>query len=118
MQAIKALRECRDISVNFIIRNSYSSHANTIELLAEEARGQYIDNILKSDLSLAVRGDANISCRFYEILSLGRVPLFVDTDCVLPMENVVDYKNSFFTLIIKICLISARSWQILWRFER
>ena len=101
MQAIKALRECRDISVNFIIRNSYSSHANTIELLAEEARRQYIDNILKSDLSLAVRGDANISCRFYEILSLGRVPLFVDTDCVLPMENVVDYKKFIFHIDYK-----------------
>lgn len=93
MQVIRALRMCRDVINNFIIRSSYSSHINTIELSLEEARRQYVNNILSSDLALAVRGDANASCRFFEILSLGRVPLFLDTDCVLPLADEIDYKK-------------------------
>lgn len=93
MRAIKALRKCRDVTVNFIIRGSYSSHINTIEVSSEDARRQYVDNILNSDLLLATRGDANYSCRFYEILSLGRAPLFIDTNCILPLEDVIDYKK-------------------------
>lgn len=93
MRAIKALRKCRDVTVNFIIRGSYSSHINTIEVSSEDARRQYVDNILNSDLLLATRGDANYSCRFYEILSLGRAPIFIDTDCVLPLQDEIDYKK-------------------------
>jgi len=34
-----------------------------------------------------------MSCRFYEILSLGRIPLFIDTDCVLPLEDIISYED-------------------------
>ena len=79
------------IKTNFLIRRSYSSHINTIERPAEELRREYIQNITHSDLALAIRGDANISCRFFEILSLGRVPLFLNTNCVLPLADEIDY---------------------------
>jgi hypothetical protein len=78
---------------NFITRRSYSSHINTVEKSPVELRNEYIRNIIDSDLALSVRGDANASCRFFEILSLGRVPLFVDTDCVLPLAEEIDYKK-------------------------
>lgn len=76
---------------NFIIRRSYSSHINTVEKSPVELRREYIENIADSDLALAVRGDANASCRFYETLSLGRVPLFINTECVLPLADELDY---------------------------
>lgn len=93
MKAIKALKGKNGIRNNFIIRRSYSSHEQTIELSPEDARRQFIENIIDSDFTLCVRGDANISCRFYETLSLGRIPLFINTDCVLPLENVVPYNE-------------------------
>lgn len=93
IKTIKEIKKCGNIIPKLILRTSYSSHINTIELPSEQVRAEYVRNILDSDLALSVRGDANMSCRFYEILSLGRIPLFIDTDCVLPLENVVDYKK-------------------------
>ena len=40
-----------------------------------------------------MRGDANAATRFYETLSLGRIPVFIDTACVLPLEDIIDYKD-------------------------
>ena len=33
--------------------------------------------------------------RFYEALSLGRIPVFIDTDCLLPWHDQIDYKAHF-----------------------
>ncbi len=93
MKVIKALEKCSNVLCNFIVRKSYSSHKLTIELPVEEARKQYIDNMVDSDFALCVRGDANSSCRFFEALSLGRIPLVVDTDCTFPLKDVIDYSK-------------------------
>jgi glycosyltransferase involved in cell wall biosynthesis len=52
-----------------------------------------VDNLVASDYALVVRGDANSSVRFYEALSLGRIPLFLDTACVLPLEAAINYRD-------------------------
>lgn len=115
IKALKALARSAMVKTNFIIRRSYSSHINTIEKTPEELRREYIENISDSDLALAVRGDANISCRFYEILSLGRVPFFVDTDCVLPLAEEIDYREfvvfADHTEISKLGEIAADFWK-------
>ncbi len=89
--ALKRLAASSKVLTNFIVRRAYGSHKATIELSPEEARRQYIENMENSDLALAVRGDSNFSQRFYEALSLGRIPLLIDTDCVLPLENELRY---------------------------
>ncbi len=38
-----------------------------------------------------MRGAGNFSIRFSEALSVGRVPLFVDSACVLPWPNLIDW---------------------------
>lgn len=83
---------------NFIIRHSYSSHINTVEKSPAELRWEYISSITDSDITLAVRGDANASCRLFEILSLGRIPLLINTDCALPLADELDYKK--FTIFV------------------
>lgn len=90
-EAIRALQHQNQVTTNFIIRSSYSGHSNTIEMDPETARKEYRDNMLQSDLALVVKGDGNFSYRFYEALSLGRVPLLIDTDCVLPCSDLLDY---------------------------
>ena len=30
--------------------------------------------------------------RLYETLCLGRIPLLINTDCILPFENIIDWK--------------------------
>jgi hypothetical protein len=92
-EAIAALRCSDAISTNFIIRSSYSGHKNTINVDPDVARKEYRDNMLQSDLALCVKGDGNFSYRFYEALSLGRIPLLIDTDCVLPLADRIDYDS-------------------------
>lgn len=92
-KALAILSKSGKVKTNFLIRKSYSGHAKTIELPPEKARAEYIDNIINSDFVLTVKGDGNFSYRFYEALSLGRIPLFVNTDCVLPLEDLVEYKK-------------------------
>ncbi|MCK6462533.1 MAG: exostosin family protein [Candidatus Pacebacteria bacterium] len=90
---IKILKRSRLVETNFIERKTYSGHASTISLPPEIARREYAENMSGSDLALVVRGNGNFSFRFYETLSAGRVPLFVDTDCALPLEQIVNYKD-------------------------
>lgn len=90
-KALNILLKSKHIISNFIIRKSYSGHAQTIDISPEVAREEFIQNIINSDFSLAIKGDGNYSDRFYEILSLGRIPVLVDTDCVLPFEDMINY---------------------------
>ena len=64
-----------------------------IQTLKSRVRTEYIHNILDSDYVLCVRGGGNFSFRFFEAMSLGRTPVLIDTDCVLPFDFVHDYKN-------------------------
>lgn len=92
-EAIAVLRKSGDVTCDFIIRSSYSGHSKTIRMDADTARREYRDNLLSSDLALCVKGDGNYSYRLYEALSLGRVPLLIDTQCVLPLDGRVDYDS-------------------------
>ena len=91
MKALKHLQKSTHIEPNFIIRSSYSGHASTIKTDAETARREYKENLLSSDYALVIKGDGNYSYRFYEALSLGRIPVLLDTECVLPLEDVIQY---------------------------
>ena len=56
-------------------------------------RKNFVKNVVESDYTLGVRGLRNTSIRFYETICCGRVPLFVNTDCVLPFDFLIDWKN-------------------------
>src|SRR5690606_19049993 len=45
------------------------------------------------DYVLCVRGAGNFSVRFYETLLMGRIPIFVNTDCLLPFEDKINWKK-------------------------
>ncbi|MCX6780950.1 MAG: hypothetical protein NT003_02435, partial [Candidatus Magasanikbacteria bacterium] len=90
---LKKLKRSNRVVSNFIIRKSFGSNKLTIKGSAEKARAEYIDNIANTDFSLAIRGDGNYSIRFYEILSMGRIPVLFDTECVFPMEKETDYDS-------------------------
>ncbi len=74
-----------------IERPFYALHSFSNAFDPTAVRNEYVQNLRECELALCVRGDANASQRLYEALSARRVPLLVDTDCVLPLEEVVDY---------------------------
>ncbi|ESA36804.1 exostosin family protein [Leptolyngbya sp. Heron Island J] len=58
-----------------------------------KARMDYVDNLVNSDYVFCCRGSGNYSNRFYEVLSCGRIPIFLDTDCKLPLEEFINWKD-------------------------
>ena len=81
------------IESRIIERSFYSMHRSGVSRDPKDLRREYVENLRECDLALCVRGDANASQRFYEALSASRVPLFLDTDCVLPLEEIIPYDD-------------------------
>jgi len=81
-----------EIDANFIIRDRYKAGAASgIALSNEQSRLEFVENILNNIYTVCVRGGGNFSKRFYETLACGRIPVFVDTDCVLPYEEFINW---------------------------
>lgn len=97
-QAIQVLQKSPLLTGNFIIRNSYSGHTHTVSESIEVLQKEFVDNVLNNDYGLDVRGDANASTRLFEMLSLGRIPVIVDTERNFPFSDKIDYSS--FALIV------------------
>ncbi|MGA3067876.1 MAG: exostosin family protein [Tepidisphaeraceae bacterium] len=91
--ALNALRRTPGIQSNFLTRNAYWAGAAKQSTSKFQARSQFLENLLGNDYTLCIRGAGNFSYRLYETLAAGRIPLFVNTLCVLPMEDQIDWKN-------------------------
>lgn len=89
---LQTLANATDLNCNFIFRKHYRGGAkNTSE--QERTTKEYYDNLLQSDYVLCVRGAGNFSVRLYETLLMGKIPIFVNTDCLLPLADEVDWKQ-------------------------
>jgi hypothetical protein len=89
---LKILEKSKSINTNFILRNKYRAGAKSIEQ-REKTTLEYYDNILQSDYIVCIRGAGNFSVRFYETLLMGKIPIFVNTNCLLPFEDKIIWKN-------------------------
>ncbi len=89
--AMRTLEKDSRVEARFLMRKSFSAHRESIELSPEQARREYVENIKRSLFTLAPRGDGTFSLRFYETLSLGRIPILIDTDMPLPLEDRIAY---------------------------
>jgi len=89
---LKRLETSALLETNFIYRNNYRAGYKTPEEL-EATTLEYYENVRNSDYVLCVRGGGNFSIRLYETLMMGRIPVFVNTDCILPQEDKIDWKK-------------------------
>lgn len=91
-EAVKVFLKSDLIRNQFILRNVFwGTQADASKRKKEKE--EFIANLINSDYILCSRGGGNFSYRFYETLSCGRIPLFINTDCVLPYDFEIDYKN-------------------------
>ncbi|SDS84594.1 exostosin domain-containing protein [Winogradskyella sediminis] len=89
---LKRLEAHPTIKTNFIYREKY--RAGTQNAMQRAASTQeFFDNINASDYVVCVRGAGNFSVRLYETLAMGRIPVFVNTDCILPFTDGIDWKE-------------------------
>mgnify|MGYP006432819635 CR=1 FL=1 len=86
------LEKAEDISTNFIKRKKYRAGIKT-DKSQHETTLEFHNNILNSQYIVCVRGGGNFSVRFYETLAMGRIPVFVNTDCLLPLADQINWKK-------------------------
>ena len=79
------------IMSNFILRKSFAEGVRNND---RNARITFIDNIINNDYTFCMRGEGNYSLRFYETLCLGRIPIFINTDCILPFHDEINWKEN------------------------
>ena len=99
-RVMRALSRSELVETNFIVRDGFLSGAylgndKWDQDLFAKARQDYVHNMLDSEYVLCTRGVGNYSIRFYETMSCGRVPLFIDTDCGLPYDWLINWRQQF-----------------------
>jgi hypothetical protein len=87
--AVRALAASPEIDARFVLRRRFGGDATAAD------RAQYAGNMLACDYALVARGRGNFSFRLYEAMSAGAIPVFIDTDCRLPFEDVIPYRDLF-----------------------
>jgi hypothetical protein len=91
--ALGALERDARVETHFVLRGTFWAEAFGDSAALMTARREHVQNMLESDYVLCVRGIGNFSYRLYETLSMGRIPIFVDTDCVLPLEFDIPWRD-------------------------
>ena len=89
-KVIRVIKKQKKYKFNFIQRK----HALTTET-KNEMRKQYIENLIESDFVLLIRWFWNYSIRQYEALSLGKIPIYIDTWAKLPFTEDIPYDDIF-----------------------
>ena len=80
------------IETNFIFRKKYFGGALTDQEKTAITRAFY-DNLQASQYVLCFRGAGNFSVRLYETLAMGRIPVFINTDCLVPLVDKLEWRN-------------------------
>jgi hypothetical protein len=95
--ALRLLCEHDGVDTNFVERERFLGGAisrGRVDAAAmRRVRDEYVRNMVESDYILCSRGAGNFSYRLYETLSCGRIPVFVDTDSVLPYDFVASWRD-------------------------
>ena len=95
--ALRALDRHRGVECQFVRRKqfwggAYGRFGRDLDRQLA-VRMEYVNNLFATDYTLCLRGAGNFSYRFYEVLSAGRIPLFVNTHCVLPFSDRIDWRR-------------------------
>jgi hypothetical protein len=88
---LRTLSKSQLIRSNLIIRKRFYGEINEQDRAKHQQ--EYIENMITSDYVLCIRGAGNFSYRLYETLACGRIPVFINTDCVLPYDFIIDWKQ-------------------------
>jgi hypothetical protein len=95
-RAIATLEQARDVDTEFVFRDAALCDADGNVGIHNSSRAyheEFVQNVVDTDYTLCTRGWGNFSFRLYETLCLGRIPILIDTDCVLPNTEHVDWSS-------------------------
>jgi len=95
---LQLLKSNKNLTTNFIFRQKYRAGVTSLKS-RETTTQEFYNNMYHNAYTLCLRGVGNFSVRFYETLAMGRIPVLIDTDCKLPLEEIIDWSKH--VLIIK-----------------
>jgi len=89
---------------DFILRDKWANGSSDSSAADSRSIGPsptskktFLTNMEDNLYNLCVRGTGNSSYRLYETLMMGRIPVFINTDCILPFESEIPWrKNTIF----------------------
>jgi hypothetical protein len=87
---LKELESYPSIKTDFIYRDKYRAGA-IIQEQRETSTAVFFKNLNDAPYTFCMRGAGNFSVRFYESLALGKIPILIDTDVQLPLEQLIDW---------------------------
>lgn len=89
---LNLLSNDKRINTNFILRQHYRAGIQTEED-KQKTTQEFYSNMFSNAYTFCSRGVGNFSVRFYETLAMGRIPILLNTDCRLPLEDTIDWKQ-------------------------
>lgn len=91
-QLLSLLEKSTAVKTDFILRKQYRAGAKTAEQKRQTTR-EFFENMERNPYTFCLRGLGNFSVRFYETLAMGRIPLVVDTDFRLPLNQKINWSE-------------------------
>jgi hypothetical protein len=80
------------VKTNFLKRERYKGGAkNQEDYLRMEA--EFFQNIFENLFTVCIRGFGNYSVRFFQTLAMGRIPIVIESDSILPFESQIQYNK-------------------------
>jgi hypothetical protein len=89
---LSLLQKSDQIDTDFVFRNQYRAGVKTQEE-KKKTTHEFFENIYNSPYTFCLRGVGNFSVRFYETLAMGRIPVVIDTDIRLPLDEIINWKK-------------------------
>jgi hypothetical protein len=80
------------IKTQFVLRSKYRAGVKTIEE-KQKTTQEFYQNIFDNLYTFCIRGVGNFSVRFYETLAVGRIPILLNTDCRLPLSEIINWEK-------------------------
>jgi hypothetical protein len=93
LSTIKVFEKSDKVQSNFDLKKEFWGGKPGDQELIENFK----NNIINSHFTICNRGRGNFAIRFYQVLSLGRIPILVDSDMIFPFDDKINWNN----LIIK-----------------
>ncbi len=75
---------------DFLLRKKYKAGAETSADKVQVEK-EFFENIYQNLFTVCMRGFGNYSVRFYQTMAMGRIPILIDTDNILPFEKAIEY---------------------------
>lgn len=89
---LQLLKFTKGLKSQFILRNKYRAGVSEVENKEQSTR-EFYDNIYQNPYTFCMRGIGNFSVRFYETLAVGRIPVLLNTDCLLPLDKIINWEK-------------------------